>query len=158
MRAMNVKMNLGAVWPFAVATGVLLSVVGGCGSSGSGDSTRPAPGPNVRSIVEEVRTQSGVPALAGAYLTTRDISDWATGIREVGQSGEDNTVKRDDLFQINSNAKASTATLAARLVEKGQIRFDATPGDLFPNLAAEMNPQLRNVTLEQLLNHRGGNA
>lgn len=130
---------------------------------------------DVRSIIETVRTQNGVPALSGAFISPFSVVDWSTGLRQVGQLSNasaqgvlsndsfsverlqnDNRVKRNDLFQVNSNLKAATATLAARLVDRGLIRFSSTPGQLFPDLAAGMNPVLRDVTLEQLLNHRAG--
>jgi len=152
----ELKWKQGLIWP-VVAVAALMGAPSGCGSGGGGgEVTQRVSTPDVRAIVESVRTQSGVPALAGAYITARDVNDWAVGTREVGKSGADNVVVRNDLFQINSNGKAVTATLAARLVEAGKIQFDATPGRMFPDLAAQMNPQLRDVTLEQLLNHRAG--
>jgi CubicO group peptidase (beta-lactamase class C family) len=49
-----------------------------------------------------------------------------------------------------------TSTLIARLVERGQLRWDSTLADFFPDLAAQMNPEFQKVTLLQLLSHRAG--
>jgi CubicO group peptidase (beta-lactamase class C family) len=49
-----------------------------------------------------------------------------------------------------------TATVAAIFVERGQIRWDTTVGEIFPELRDTMEPQWAGVTLEQLLTHRAG--
>jgi CubicO group peptidase (beta-lactamase class C family) len=49
-----------------------------------------------------------------------------------------------------------TASVAAMLVEDGDLAWDTTIADLFPELADEMHPAWLSVTLEQLLLHRGG--
>ena len=49
-----------------------------------------------------------------------------------------------------------TATLAAMMVEKGEIRWDSTLAEIFPGLASKMHEQWRGATLEQLTSNRGG--
>src|SRR5262249_38766338 len=51
---------------------------------------------------------------------------------------------------------AMTATLIAVLVQKKQMSFNRTLGQAFPQLAKKMPPELRAVTLTQLLSHRSG--
>jgi CubicO group peptidase (beta-lactamase class C family) len=66
--------------------------------------------------------------------------------------------RRATLFQVGSTAKSMTGTLAGSLVESGRIRWDTTVAEAFPGFAARMNPAYADVTLEQLLQHRGGIA
>jgi len=49
-----------------------------------------------------------------------------------------------------------TSTLMARLVESGQLRWDSTLGEVFPDFAPRMNPDFRSVTLLELLSHHAG--
>jgi CubicO group peptidase (beta-lactamase class C family) len=42
------------------------------------------------------------------------------------------------------------------LVEEGKLRWDSSIGEVFPELAAHMDPGLRRVTLTQLLSHTSG--
>jgi CubicO group peptidase (beta-lactamase class C family) len=46
--------------------------------------------------------------------------------------------------------------LIARLVERGLLQWDSTLAEVFPELAAQMNPDFQKVTLLQLLSHRAG--
>jgi len=49
-----------------------------------------------------------------------------------------------------------TSTLIALLVEHGQLKWDSTLAEIFPDLAPQMNPEFQKVTLLQLLSHRAG--
>jgi len=49
-----------------------------------------------------------------------------------------------------------TAVLAAMLVEEGKLNWTNTLAEMLPGLASDMKPAWRQVTLEQLLTHRGG--
>jgi CubicO group peptidase (beta-lactamase class C family) len=49
-----------------------------------------------------------------------------------------------------------TATLIARLVEKGLLSWDAPLEKMLPALADSMRPEYREVTLRDLLSHRSG--
>jgi len=51
--------------------------------------------------------------------------------------------------------KSMTATVAGMLVEKGKISWTTTIGESFPEFA-NIHPDYRGVTLEQLLANRGG--
>ena len=61
-----------------------------------------------------------------------------------------------DRWHIGSDTKAFTATLIARLVEQGVMRFDDTLAASFPAFAEAMDPAYRNVTVTQLLSHTAG--
>jgi CubicO group peptidase (beta-lactamase class C family) len=49
-----------------------------------------------------------------------------------------------------------TATLVARLVERGTLRFEQTLPELFPDHRATMHEQWSEATLRRLLDHRSG--
>jgi CubicO group peptidase (beta-lactamase class C family) len=61
-----------------------------------------------------------------------------------------------DQWHLGSCTKAMTATLAARLVEKGKVSWDDTLDEVFPDLPEGMDPVWRGVTLRLLLSNRGG--
>jgi CubicO group peptidase (beta-lactamase class C family) len=62
----------------------------------------------------------------------------------------------DEPFQLASMSKAMTAALAAHLVQQGKLRWDSTPAELLPEVAATQDPAYAQVTLAQLLDHRSG--
>ncbi|MBB5350924.1 CubicO group peptidase (beta-lactamase class C family) [Haloferula luteola] len=108
--------------------------------------------PETRATLESLRAQHDLPALAVAVVKGNRIVDLAAvGVRKIGDS---TPVTDDDLFHIGSCTKSMTATLAALMVEKGELRWDTTLQEVFPKLP--MHPDYRAVTLEQLLQNRGG--
>ncbi len=95
-----------------------------------------------------------LPALAAAVVQDgKIIAAGAVGTR---RAGTDIPVTIKDRFHLGSDTKAMTALLAAMLVEEGKLRWDSTVAEVFPELAAGMNPGLRGVTLVQLLSHTSG--
>src|SRR5207248_2763444 len=72
------------------------------------------------------------------------------------KQGDPTAVTADDQFHLGSDTKALTAALIAGLVEEGKLRYDDTLGKTFPRFAEKMTPELRKVTLAQLLTHHAG--
>ncbi len=108
--------------------------------------------PELARLIETIRVEEGLPALAAAVIINGKIDSVAvTGTREQGTR---NWVTRDDKLLIGSCTKAFTATLAAILVEEGVIEFNTTIQDVFPLLS--MKKEYENITLGQLLSHRAG--
>lgn len=66
------------------------------------------------------------------------------------------TPTADHQWHIGSDAKAMTATLIARLVEKKKLKWDSTMEDLFPKEAKKFHPEARKITVVQLLSHTAG--
>lgn len=116
-----------------------------------------APGAaGVAAVLEPIRARHDLPALAGAIVTTDGLLvAGATGKRRRGAYPP---VTASDKWHLGSNTKAMTATLAARSVERGLLRWNSTLGGTFPELSASMHPQLRGATLEHLLGSRAGVA
>ena len=131
-----------------VAAPTLLS---GCGGAGTSLPTKGAP--DVKAIIEQARRESGTPAIGAAYITTEGTITQVIGIRKVGASV---SVTPADRFHLASCSKAMLATLVGRLVEQGKISLGLTVSQAFPSFADTINAGFKDVTLRQLLAHRGG--
>jgi CubicO group peptidase (beta-lactamase class C family) len=101
-------------------------------------------------------------ALAGtqtpgiAVLVMRDgkvVQTAQAGARRI--DGHD-PVRADDVWLIGSDGKPMTATLIAKLVDRGVLSWDAPLSKMLPGLADGMRAEYRDVTLVQLLSHRAG--
>ncbi len=108
----------------------------------------------VEKTLNDVRDRNGLPAVATLIqIDGRIAAEVAIGKRMMG---DDRAVTTKDLWHLGSDTKAMTATLIARLVEQGYLRYDDTMAKLFPGVAARMNPELHDVTVAQLLSHTSG--
>jgi CubicO group peptidase (beta-lactamase class C family) len=95
-----------------------------------------------------------LPALAAAVVKDGEII--AAGAVGTRRAGVEVPVTIHDRFALGSDTKAMTALLAAMLVEEKKLRWDSTVGEVFPELAKDMDARLRGVTLVQLLSHTSG--
>ncbi len=77
----------------------------------------------------------------------------AVGVRK---AGETSPLLTSDRMHLGSCTKAMTATLAAVLVSDGTLKWASTVGDVLGKVTPTIDAGWRNVTLEQLLRHRGG--
>src|SRR5262249_8110341 len=108
----------------------------------------------VNALLAPVREKHNLPALAAAVVTSKGlVAVAAAGVRK---RGDKPAVTADDQFHLGSDTKAMTAALIAGLVEEGKLRYDDTLAKAFPAQAKSMHPDLRKVTLEQLLTHHAG--
>ena len=102
----------------------------------------------------DVCTRADLPAIAAlVQVGDRIEAQAAIGVRAVGHT---QSVTKEDYWHIGSDTKSMTATLIARLVEQGFLRYDDTMAKIFPGVAVRMNPALHDVTLQQLLSHTSG--
>ncbi len=105
-------------------------------------------------FLDPIRETHDLPALAGAVvLDGRTAAIGAVGVRKYGDK---TPVTLDDQFHLGSCTKSMTATLAAMFVEEGRLAWDSTLARTLAELADKMHDDVRGVTLEQLLQHRGG--
>lgn len=105
-------------------------------------------------IIERVRRAGDLPALAAVSMTSTGMVELvATGVRA---EGFPERVTTNDQWHLGSITKPMTATVAARLVEKGRIQWNTTIARAVPELAATMREEYRKVTLEELLRHESG--
>ena len=115
----------------------------------------PAP-VDVADRLEPIRAREELPALAAAVIRGEHVvALGAVGVRKLGAT---EPVTVSDRFHLGSDTKAMTATLIALLVEQGRLAWSTTLAEAFPELRETMDPAYRDVTLEQLLQHRGGIA
>jgi D-alanyl-D-alanine carboxypeptidase len=104
--------------------------------------------------LNDVRTRANLPAVAALVQIDGKIeAQSAVGVRAAGHP---ELVTRQDLWHLGSDTKSMTATLIARLVEKGFLRYDDTMAKVFPGVAARMDPTMHDVTVAQLLTHTSG--
>jgi CubicO group peptidase (beta-lactamase class C family) len=109
---------------------------------------------HVPSILERVRREHDLPALAAVSTTSTGMVELAAvGVRAVGFRDR---VTTNDQWHLGSITKTMTATVAARLVERGCITWDTTIVQAVPELAGAMRKEYRKVTLDQLLRHESG--
>lgn len=110
---------------------------------------------DLSAVLDQVRLKHGIVAMAGIVVERgRVIAAGACGERKSG-SGIKVTMK--DRWHLGSCTKAMTATLIARLVEQGRLRWDETVGEALGD-TLDVAPAYQDVTLTELLQHRGGVA
>ncbi|HSH94902.1 MAG TPA: serine hydrolase domain-containing protein [Roseimicrobium sp.] len=121
----------------------------------SGQSVDEIPEPAwLKDKLEEVRSAHGLPAMAAAVVVKgRIVAASAVGVRKLGETA---AVTRTDRFHLGSIAKPISATCIAVLAERGEITWDMTLSQMFPELVPSMNPAYRDVTVSQLLAHVSG--
>jgi CubicO group peptidase (beta-lactamase class C family) len=112
-----------------------------------------APAPASRLLSDAMQNRT-VPAMALVIIRNGRVVDEAVaGVRAAGWHDR---VRPGDLWHIGSDAKAMTAVMIARLVERGRLSWDAPLEKMLPELAKDMDPGYRQATLRELLSHRAG--
>jgi CubicO group peptidase (beta-lactamase class C family) len=107
---------------------------------------------SLEELLQQIRADTGIPAITAAVIEDgRIVETVADGIRRAG-SGD--SVRIDDRFHIGSITKSVTATMIGRLIEKGLLDWGTTVAEALGNI--DMRTEYLEVTLEQLLQHRGG--
>ncbi len=106
------------------------------------------------SVLEEARAGTATPGLAALVIRNfRAETEQVSGIRRLGAS---RPAGRGERWHLGSDGKAMTATLIARLVERGVLSWTRPLDQVLPDLAGPMHPSYRDVTLVELLSHRAG--
>ncbi len=103
--------------------------------------------------VDRFRLEHDLPALAAVLVSQDHIHSACSGLRRIDAA---DLIQITDHFQLGSLSKAVTATLIARLIEQGKLRWDATLAELLPAWREQMCPDYHSVTVAQLLQHRSG--
>jgi CubicO group peptidase (beta-lactamase class C family) len=105
-------------------------------------------------LAAAMKDQPKVPAMG--MLVIRDDAVAAESVRGVRRNDGNDAVQATEVWHIGSDGKAMTATMIARLVDRGVLRWDTPLEKMLPELAADMRPEYRKVTLLQLLSHHAG--
>jgi len=101
---------------------------------------------------EAIAENDGIPAMAVLVIRNGAVAEQA--VRGVRASDAADPAMADDRWHIGSDAKAMTATMIARLVDRGVLSWSAPLKSLLPHLA--MRPEYEAITLADLLSHRAG--
>ena len=110
------------------------------------------PPDDLTSAIESVRAAENLPA-AGIAIWKHGVLV-AKGVSGVRALGDKTPVTFDDQWHLGSDTKAMTATLIGIYVDKGVLHWTDTLATLFPG--DKIDPGFAAVTLDQLLQHRGG--
>ncbi len=147
---MTITILLGVLLVAGLTAGVILAAAPPAANPAPNPASNAAPNP----ALEAIRKKYDLPALALVVMQDGRICErGAVGVRKWGES---TPVTTNDVFHIGSCTKAMTATLAAMLIEEGKLNWTTTIADVFPELRGKMDKQYEAVTVEQLLDHRGG--
>jgi CubicO group peptidase (beta-lactamase class C family) len=104
--------------------------------------------------LESLRLRYGLPGAAALVLHGGAVV--AQGVAGVRSVTRQDPILLSDPFVIGSCGKSMTATVVARLVALGALRFETSLQDVLPELGAPMQPAYRGVSVAALLAHRGG--
>jgi CubicO group peptidase (beta-lactamase class C family) len=113
-----------------------------------------APAADLNQALASAMKGTKTPALSLLVMHGGKIAQVA--VRGVRRNDGHDPVRIDDVWLIGSDAKPMTATLVAKLVDRGVLSWNAPLSRMLPGLASHMRPEYRNVTLVQLLSHRAG--
>ena len=121
-----------------------------------GVSAQPVPQATLETYLKAIRERHQLPALASAVIVDGKLL--AVSVVGTRKAGAEIPVTVNDKFHLGSDTKSMTASLIALLVKDGKLQWEATIGDVFPDLFKDktVNPMWRDVTLLQLLSHRSG--
>jgi len=160
---MNSLFSATRTWPIAALVIFSTIILTGCGGGEGKQISEPLPEEpvtgqagdgNLQQIVDYIRIDEGLPALAAALVYDGQIIEMAaTGSRKINSN---KVVTIDDKWHLGSLTKSMTSTLAAMLVKQGVISWDTTIAEVYPELSGVMNNNYENVRLDQLLSHTSG--
>lgn len=117
------------------------------------DSAGPAPASALERTLADARGAASLPAVAAAVVEGDSVRAAAQGVRRADRSAR---AAAGDRFHVGSMAKAVSATVIATVVEEGRLAWTTRVRDAWPEEAQAFHPALRDVTLAELLAHRGG--
>jgi CubicO group peptidase (beta-lactamase class C family) len=128
----------------------VLAVAGACGARAGATGLHAA----VANLAAAAAASGNPPAIGLIEVVRGELGiPFAVGVKASGSAGP---VGADGRWHIGSNAKSMTATMIARLVERGVLDWDAPLPDLLPDVG--MREEYRRVVLPDLLSHRAGLA
>jgi len=107
---------------------------------------------DLKEVLAPVVSSNPLPALAAIVFDDQKvIASGAIGVRKFG---DPTLVTIEDSFHLGSCTKAMTATLAARIVERGEISWTTTVKEALG--LQNVDSALENITLLELMSHTAG--
>jgi CubicO group peptidase (beta-lactamase class C family) len=114
----------------------------------------PAFADDLDAILSKAVAGKATPGAGLLIIQDYEIVDEAVfGLRSLSDT---TPVSRSDVWNIGSDGKAMTAVMIARLVDRGVLSWESTIGGVLPDLAGDVRPEYRAITLQQLLTHTSG--
>lgn len=105
-------------------------------------------------LLVDAMAGKAVPGMAALAIRNGSADrELVAGVRRLGSTQK---VRRGDRWHLGSDGKAMTATMIARLVERGALSWTAPLEQMLPQLVETMHASYRDVTLQDLLSHRSG--
>lgn len=103
-------------------------------------------------LLAQIREETDAPSIAIAVVKDGKLHDSAVaGVRRLGDSTQADLADR---YHIGSVGKSMTAVMIGKLIEERKIDWNTTIGEVLTDI--EMRDEYRDVTVLQLMNHRGG--
>jgi CubicO group peptidase (beta-lactamase class C family) len=141
-----VMLLLAALAFIAVACGIFDSTYDGAPKSDG-----PA-GASLAGSITELRKEKKLVGLAAMVMVDGQVM--ASAAHGERKKGSGVPIELGDRWHLGSITKSITATMIARLVESGQMKWTDTIGERFPD--ASIHEDWKSVTLQQLLTHTSG--
>ena len=107
----------------------------------------------LKKLVDEQRESTGLVGLGAIIIQDEKI--FGPVVNGKRRKGKEASLTGEDLWHIGSVTKSFTATMIARLVEKGKLNWNTTIKEIFPEVNS-LNAGWYNVTLQHLLTHTSG--
>lgn len=153
---MGLWMEAKSMKPFTRSLSLLLLIMPWLPFAAIGESApliqaRTAPPRDVSALLQPILSKYKVPAVGVAIVSHDGIV--AIGMAGVRSWGGNQPVTNGDQWHLGSCTKAMTATLAARLIDRGLLKWETTIGEVF---GAKVHPAWQPVQLVWLLSHRSG--
>lgn len=105
-------------------------------------------------FADSIRKSYNIPEISYAVIDDNSILEIAAlGKHSILLS---DSASLNDRFHIGSNAKAMTAFIIAKYVEKGKLKWTTKFFDVFPEWKKESKADYANITLQDLLSHKAG--
>ncbi len=132
--------------------GSILSAIAAAVALGAG--AAPSRAEDLNALIAATMRDTAGPAMG--VVVIRDGVVAGETVRGVRRNDGADPVTLEDDWHVGSDGKPMTATLVARLVDKGVLSWSTPLDKMLPDLAGAMHPEYRKVTLLQLLSHHAG--
>ncbi|MFT4513070.1 MAG: CubicO group peptidase (beta-lactamase class C family) [Planctomycetota bacterium] len=109
---------------------------------------------DLAALLAPIRKSNDMPALGAAVIVDGKLV--ALGVDGIRKVGDEAKVTTDDLWHLGSCTKAMTATLLAKQVAAGKLKWHTTLGEALPDLREGMHEDAAKITIASLLQHRSG--
>ncbi len=108
----------------------------------------------LQSVLNQIADDRNLPGLAAAVVDSSGVKFIAAaGKRKINAP---DSLTTEDLFHLGSCTKAMTSVMLSVLIREGLLSWESTLAEVFPQHLQDINPYYHDVTLHQLVTHRGG--